>query len=613
MKKTLLLIGLFLLLGLVYLWPLPLHFFSDVPFGLGPAGRQLMRAGDHLESLYFFWNFKDALLSGRNPFYAYYHFATGGPPEVVGLTRFPFTLVFVAGSLVSDIFSYNAILVLSFVLSGLAAFALAYYYVRDWPSALLAGVIYCLNPFYFSQLLSGHINAPLSFSFPLFLLCLELVRKGRKWAGWAAAAILVSVAFSAEVHILLFLLLVLIFFLLWKICPAWLREKHFPGQLVPWLIVLGGLTAALGYTLLMKRLIVGSSTLAGGRSLQEVLVYSAPILFPLLRSSVSRYLYFGVLPLALAGLALFGAAAGEKNVRRWFWPAVVMTAALVLLAPLLAGQLGSRHLASQVFHWALLPAAFGLIWLVLRIRETDLAFYGFLLLFGYFFCLGAYLPVYPWLHRWLPLLNYFRDPTRAGIMVYAALAVLAAIGYKRLIAKRSGGRLILVLLLVALDYKWTLSIGLCRLDRQEPVYAYVKEHHQAGEKILELPLLTGTLHYNSVYEYYICQHRTPIINGYHPYPPLSYDRVYTELREINRRGRITPEQWDLIRQLQIKYLVVHRDLFETVPQKYLLFPPPDPKAINLPWGAADVLNGLQRQPGLELIAEQDGLYLFRVK
>jgi hypothetical protein len=203
---------LFVLVGLVYTYPLYRYFTSGIPYVRFPApGAEVMRMApsDSLQLYYWFWLMKDNLVGGSRLFTNPYEFDVTPvlPPQHYGFYQFPLSLLFVLLSPGGGAFAYNSMIVLSFPLAAAAMYLLVRLYTGQRAAAFVAGLIFALAPFRLGQLLGGHSNGFLFFFVPLTLYCYEMGRRGRGALFGALAGLCLASLGLTDVHLLYYLVL----------------------------------------------------------------------------------------------------------------------------------------------------------------------------------------------------------------------------------------------------------------------------------------------------------------------------------------------------------------------------------------------------------------------
>lgn len=185
-------LALMLLLTLAHTWPLAAHWNQAIPYVYHPSpGWELVpeMPGDHLQFYYWSWLFTDNL-TGPSSFPSNpYEFNTFLHPQGIALyANFPFSLLYLALKPLGALSAYNAVVLVTYLLAGLAAYALARRLLGSALAALPVALIYALLPFRASQALSGHLYGFIAFMLPATLWCLEKgwERRSAWWGPWAA-------------------------------------------------------------------------------------------------------------------------------------------------------------------------------------------------------------------------------------------------------------------------------------------------------------------------------------------------------------------------------------------------------------------------------------------
>ncbi len=148
-----------------------------------PSSRFLCACGDPGQYLWFFAAPAEALRHGHLPFFTGADYHPGGVnmldnPGVLALAVAVSPVTWAFG----PVATVNLVLLVTPVLSALAAFALLRRWLRWWPAAALGGLFYGFSPFVISELQYVHLQAAFLAIPPLVLLCLDelLVRQRRR-------------------------------------------------------------------------------------------------------------------------------------------------------------------------------------------------------------------------------------------------------------------------------------------------------------------------------------------------------------------------------------------------------------------------------------------------
>ncbi len=196
------------LLALLHTWPLAAQFDRAIPYVYHPSpGWELVpeMPGDHLQFYYWSWLFTDNL-AGPSAFPSNpYEFNTWLNPQGTALyANFPFSLLYLGLSPLGDLPAYNGVVLLCYLLAGLAAFALGRRLLGSSLAALPLALIYALLPFRASQALSGHLYGFIAFMLPLTLWLLELGWARRRWWWGALGGLCLTAVGLMEGHLLFY-------------------------------------------------------------------------------------------------------------------------------------------------------------------------------------------------------------------------------------------------------------------------------------------------------------------------------------------------------------------------------------------------------------------------
>jgi hypothetical protein len=183
--------------GAIYL-ALSLCLWSRVWITGDPASMTTCACTDPAQQLWWLAWFPQALLHGHNPFYSDALFARFGGISAMSNTSWmlpalvlsPITLLFgpIASSNVADL--------LAPVVSGVAAFALAAQFVRNFWARTVAGAVFGFSPFVMASVVLGHLNFTLVAYVPLALLV--VVRHVRGEIKPVRAGLLLGLLTTAE-------------------------------------------------------------------------------------------------------------------------------------------------------------------------------------------------------------------------------------------------------------------------------------------------------------------------------------------------------------------------------------------------------------------------------
>jgi len=333
-----------------------------------------------------------------------------------------------------------------------------------------------------------------------------------------------------------------------------------------------GLLFSVGWVLLAKKLFFAGSVAQGGRTIQDVKLFS-PRLHELYMQGSDVYL--GIVPLFLILYCLV------LLLRRTVYREKVWTNRQLVLV---------SFFLCTFFLTYILGAG-------LSFGPSSL----YILFFDYF-----------------PFFNYPRVPDRIMTIAFLAGAILSgfAILDLQLRQAKRGDKWIGVVfyfLLVGLlwyDFGADKPIALTNLDRGQTIYSYIKKNID-GKLLLEIPLWPGDSHQSSLYEYYITLDKIRRVNGYTPIVTKNYiDTVYKPLATMNM-GLLDGQQYERLKTMGVRFITVH-DNPDIFPRKVSPFPPHITvrRLMNSPYLEYIPIKNKMRLPGLE--RENRKLYLFRL-
>lgn len=129
----------FVVLTFLFTLPLGIHFTSQIPEGGGDTYQAISNIDTHVKSLRGV-----GFLTGTKIFLS--SLGTYSPYVVLNL-------------FLNKYASYNVMFFLSYILSGLGAYLLAYYFTKRKGASLVAGVLFAFAPFHFYQTTAVHLGS----------------------------------------------------------------------------------------------------------------------------------------------------------------------------------------------------------------------------------------------------------------------------------------------------------------------------------------------------------------------------------------------------------------------------------------------------------------------
>lgn len=552
----------YLILTLVMTYPLVAHFTDGV----------LGTPGDNFEYLYKLWWFKHALFDlGVSPFFNAdvfypegYHLAL----HEMSLTNISLGMPLTV--LGGETVSYNALVLMSFVLSGFGAYLLTFRLTRQRLAALLSGVVYAFCSYRMAHLGAGHLNLLGTQWLPFLFLCLEQVLEARRMLSAILLGIFFALSALSSWYYAPTAVIFAAVYMLWRGRP-W-RER-IQARYLGKLLVVSAVVAGL----LMAPSIVYTAQQWNQRemafSLHEVDIFSASVgdlimanpMHPIWgRWVASYYLERQDVPEYMIGLSWV--AIGLAVVA--LWPRLkesgtrpgrerVSSAYALLLALSIVLALGTTlHIGGQRVYIAVpawiergFTAVMGL--LANRLALHPMPAYYDLRLAG-----AIYVPLPTLLfYLYLPFFDAMRVWTRFGLISAFAVAILAGIGLARVmqgvgIARRARwSALIGWLCLVAVAFELLAvpyPLGWSEV-RSQPVDRWLAQR-VGGGSVAQFPLWKAE---HGAALYATMHHAKPIVYGYGAFFPCRYRQVRPALWDFPTEQAIA-----LLREWGVGYVLV---------------------------------------------------------
>ena len=215
---------------------------------------------------------------------------------------------------------------------------------------------------------------------------------------------------------------------------------------------------------------------------------------------------------------------------------------------------------------------------------------------------GPGLPGYAWLHQHMPLLGGIRNASRWGWLGLGSVAMLAGFGVAHLerawfrsapaglapARARSWRALCLVLGLVATAEAIRTPVGYTPFTRIAPIYDRLAA--EPGVVLAEFPFYWGNdFNLNGQYLLNNTRSFTPLVNGYSGFQSAQYQQRGNTLGSFP-----SVEALSLLKVMGVTHVTVHVSPFE---RRY----------------GRNALTAVAQAPELTLVAEDDGIRLYRVR
>ena len=566
----------FLVATVLFTWPMAARLSN----GLGDVWDAKLNAWIlHWD---FHQTFHDpAHLFDANIFYPA-RYALAFSENLYGAALFGFPL-YAAG--VSTLTAYNFLFLLGMFLSGVAAWALAFYFTRDASASLLAGVVYAFVPWRLAQI--PHIQYQWgAFLALLLLFLLRYLETGRR-RDLALFALFFAWNAATNVHYALFSGIAVAVVLAYE----WLssERKSF------WRRVAASVGAAVVAGIVVLPFYVPyarASRLYGmRRGEDEIAAFSgrpvdfltagpqnklyAPLTQKLAQAEGDFFPGLAVIALAVAAVVAGRArpdperrspSAGRRQISRAFdiliGLGLAVWAAREVFSLVRLGPFSLRDPSRILFFVTVLLAARLILAFPARSRFADLSDLlqrmslgkrrGLLLAVaatGVLIALGMHTPYYRFLvQSFGSVFRSLRVPSRGIVLFDLGLGILAAWGLS-LLSRRRRWLPAAALLLTAIEYR-AFPVDISPVEKEPaPVYKWLGAVSFSGA-VIELPFATDS---EVDYEFRSTAHWRPLVNGYSGFAPPRHN----ELAAMFAEKPIHAVVWTRIEEMGACLLVVH--------------------------------------------------------
>ncbi|MBN1977154.1 MAG: hypothetical protein JW918_07105 [Anaerolineae bacterium] len=455
---------------------------------------------DAYQQAYEMWWFKKALLElGKSPGFLRWIYFPDGADYPLLLTYFT---TYVAGVplllFLSPVAAYNVVLLLTFFLSGLSAYALCAHLTQNRWAGLLGGIVYAFFPGRMAHALAGHMELIATYLFPLYLLL--LIRTARKPR--AATAVLCGLALGASLLVqpLFIPFLLAPFTAIWLLCELFLLRRRLERR--AWLALAGAFALGVAIAAPFFWPVLSQQAVGRGSYLEAVgtVGFSADLLGVVSPSPLNP---------VLDALGIVPPYVHRVTPNDWRIAELLTYAGLV---PLALGTWAAVKHRRQVAAWALVAILAAVLSLgpVLKVNGEIISFTTSEV--GGSTEVTVALP-YALLVN-LPLLSLNRAPARINATLMLALAVLSAYGLAWLQARvRRGWRIVLPVVLCAFTLvEFSVVWPFPTMPVRPPAYLAEVAAGENEGAVLNLPIAAGHVKQLSIFQQTV--HERPVFDSW---------------------------------------------------------------------------------------------------
>jgi hypothetical protein len=506
---------IYALLALGYL-ALAALFTQPLIFHAGDQTAVADLSSDQYQTIWSFWWLKKALFElGQNPYWTnviYHPHGTG-----LGYHLSPFTglcaiaVATVTGIAINTPLTFNILLFGSFVVTGLATFALARQVTGSVPAAIAASIIVVVSPYRLWHL--NHLNLlSIGWGIAAIHFALRYLRHAH-WRTMVAALFFWGAAFYSSLTVASFVMLFVCVYALMQSREIW-RHPH-RVRLIRGLaigIILAGVVSAWGLWELRQ---TGSTWNIGWPDTVERSANLQSLIMPTHARSLAAQM--------LGNAGSFAPWLGSSAFLGWLLP----------IGVLLTAWFGRRRVSPL---WLILAGIFLLLACGPTLKVGDSRF------------LEGLLP-YRWLFEFVPYLNLSRAPIRLATVAHLCLAIYAAQGlalaWPLLRGKLQNAKSAVTVASLGVS----LLVGILFVENTQGVTAITPlptpsvyrdvKHRTAIEAIVEGPIMRASQICN-LYMYFQTIHEKNVANGYLTHPSPSSRQLLDQLtdgRELSPRDR----------------------------------------------------------------------------
>ena len=450
-----------------------------------------------------------------------------------------------------NVSSYNIQVLLSFILSGITMFYLAFALTKDKVASLFAGIIYSFCPYHFARAWQ-HLSLSQIQWMPLYILTLIKLREQPDNKRMFLSIIALSLVISFEFHYTYFMYIATAFFLLYCFISYKKSGKQYWGFLKMSLIVMiVGIIIIFSTSagMFLKKAISQRKTTQPAvwgivRPFDDLFAQSARPLSYLLPSTAHPVL--GKFTEGFVGTSIYGESLTEHALYLGWIPLILAFIAFrrwkERRKPIRSGTVpcGNSPCSKDDFY---------------------IGFFVFLAIVAWLFSqppwweigpLKIYMPSF-FMYKILPMIRAY---CRFGILVMLAIAVLAAFGLKfvleRFRAKKTKAAVASLFFIFVLFEFWNYPpFKIIEVGRVPQVYYWLKDE-PSGIVIAEYPLDAGSP--NELYKFYQATHEKKMINGTTPYSYANkVAKTIVKLSAQNSAG--------ILKGMGVNYVLVHNESY----------------------------------------------------
>jgi hypothetical protein len=226
--------------------------------------------------------------------------------------------------------TFNGIIVLSFVLAGVAMYAFARRHVQRASVALLAGLIFAFTPAMIQRALVGHLDKLSIFWLPLCLLLWDKVIETRRWTWAVITGLCLYLSWLTDFQQTMWTLLLLGPYMIYTLASHSLPVRERAGVRVGWLIALTVMTFTIPALFApLPQLLEANKLNYPPARVEDTAYFAFQVQNLFARSDNGDFTIGLLLPL----LTLISIPFIRRDGERWFWLIVAVSCLILALGP----------------------------------------------------------------------------------------------------------------------------------------------------------------------------------------------------------------------------------------------------------------------------------------
>ena len=412
----------------------------------------------------------------------------------------------------NPVLAMNAVSLLSVVLCGLGAYVLGRRIGLGFGAALLCGIVFAFSPARFFRFAQTHLTTI-------------------QWMPFALAALMAYLDGAGRRH-------------LWLAAGLFTLQALTSGHGAVYLIIAVAL-------LVLMRLLTGTP-LALVQRVRDVGVTGLALLAPTLL----------IMPPYLGVQRELGL---RRSLENWAPAAVSFLASPTLLHGWMLSRVTTAKVnatASAFMFPGYLPLLLGVAAFLpgtSTVKRRDVVFFGALTALAVLLASGPPLGLWPLVY-WLPGFNFIRIPSRFIVLAVLGVAVLAGIGFERLIGQRPRrARMVATAIASAVLVAefWMVPLPVVPYQVEIPAVDRWLDTQPKPFAIAEVPV-RPLVRYHSTYMLHSMAHWQRTVHGHSSLLTPLHEQLYDELRTFPDERSVAH-----LASLDVTYVVVHRDWYET--------------------------------------------------